>query len=50
MLISSLSSLVDLGTKIVMVAGASHRVAQLLESLKALHSDWSINKKKVREM
>ncbi|KAF2356891.1 ABC transporter type 1 transmembrane domain [Trinorchestia longiramus] len=41
MLSSSLSGLVDLCTSVVQVAGATHRVAQLLEALHALHKCWN---------
>ncbi|XP_018021421.1 lysosomal cobalamin transporter ABCD4 isoform X1 [Hyalella azteca] len=41
MLSSSLSSLLDLCGSIVQVAGATHRVSQLLEALEQLRSHWN---------
>ncbi|XP_064113908.1 lysosomal cobalamin transporter ABCD4-like isoform X2 [Macrobrachium nipponense] len=42
-LVYSLTSLADLTTKVVLLSGVTHRVAQLVECLLKLQSDWDIS-------
>lgn len=42
-LVFSLTSLVDLGSQVVVLSGVTHRVAQLVERLLKLQHEWDIN-------
>lgn len=42
-LVSSLTSLVDLSSQVVLLSGVTHRVAQLIECLLTLQTEWDIN-------
>lgn len=42
-LVSSLTSLVNLSSQVVLLSGVTHRVAQLVECLLTLQTEWDIN-------